>query len=303
METRSNESPKLSPLRAWLSATRPRTLTAGISPVLLGCAIAWHDAVFIWIPALLCILVAVFAQIASNFANDYFDYKKGADGSQRLGPERAVAQGWIRPQAMLYATFFTLGLACLAGCGLIYFGGGHLLFIGIAIALAVLAYSTGPYPLSYHGWGDLCVFIFYGIIPVCYTYYVQAGRHSLLALLLSFSLGLLAINILMVNNYRDYEEDKRSGKRTTVVRFGKGFARFAYLFNDIAAIIITLPLLLNENTHKLFLVGFALFCGGFYVAWIKMGEWEGKQLNKLLGITAMLVFIYALLTSFLVISL
>lgn len=138
---------------AWFEAARPKTLPASVSPVLLGCALAYYDGMFDLLPAVLCLLVALFAQIASNFANDYFDFKKGADREDRLGPERAVAQGWISPKAMLVGTFVTLGLACLFGLLLVCFADWRLLLVGIAIALCVLAYSAGPFPLAYNGLG------------------------------------------------------------------------------------------------------------------------------------------------------
>ena len=164
---------------AWVEAARPRTLPASVSPVLLGCALAYYDGMFDITPAVLCLLVALFAQIASNFANDYFDFKKGADREDRLGPERAVAQGWITPKAMLAGTFVMLGLACLSGLLLICFADWRLIWVGLAIAICVLAYSAGPFPLAYNGLGDVCVLLFYGVIPVCFTYYIQTLSFSL----------------------------------------------------------------------------------------------------------------------------
>ena len=153
-------------------------MPASVSPVLLGCALAYYDGYLTASITVLCFLVAVFAQIASNFANDYFDYKKGADNEDRLGPERAVAQGWITPKAMLAGTFITLGLACLSGLVLVCLTDWRLIFVGIAIALCVLAYSAGPFPLAYNGLGDICVLLFYGVIPVCFTSYVQTMSFS-----------------------------------------------------------------------------------------------------------------------------
>ena len=234
--------------KAWLEAARPRTLPASLSPVLVGAALAFRDGCFQWVPTLLCVLVALLAQIASNFANDYFDFKKGADGADRLGPERAVAQGWIQPQSMLKGTFITLGLACFCGCMLLFFAGWELIPVGIAIALCVLAYSAGPFPLAYNGLGDVCVLLFYGIIPVCFTYYVQALSFSLLSLLLSIAVGLLSVNILVINNYRDYVQDKAARKRTTIVLFGRRFGRILYLLNGIIALLLVFPFLMQAST-------------------------------------------------------
>ena len=279
----------------WLEAARPKTLPASISPVLVGCVLAYRDGVFQWMPAVLCVLVALLAQIASNFANDYFDFKKGADTEERLGPERAVASGWIEPQAMLIGTFVTLALACFCGLGLLFYGGWELIGVGIAIAICVLAYSAGPYPLAYNGLGDVCVVLFYGIIPVCFTYYVQALSFSLLSFLFSLALGFLSANILIINNYRDYEQDKVARKRTTIVLFGKRFGLVAYLLNGVLAILIALPLLIAA---PLWIVGlYAVFTVLFTATWLEMKEKEGRALNATLGHTARNVFLYAVILS------
>lgn len=286
---------------AWIEAARPKTLPASLSPVLLGCVLAWCDGVFRLVPAILCFGVALLAQIASNFANDYFDFKKGADREDRLGPERAVAQGWITPKAMLRATFLSLGLSCLCGCMLLFFAGWELIPVGIAIALCVLAYSAGPFPLAYNGLGDICVILFYGVIPVCFTYYVQAQAFSLLSFLLSLSLGLLSTNILVVNNYRDYVQDKAAHKRTTIVLFGRGFGRIFYLLNGVVAMLLAMPLLFTAPTWLLFL--FAGFFALFFVTWRELYRFEGRELNKTLGHTARNVFIFTVLLSVLLIVL
>lgn len=282
-------------LSAWIEAARPKTLPASLSPVLLGCAIAYRDNVFEWMPAVLCLLVALLAQIASNLANDYFDFKKGADKEDRLGPPRAVAQGWIAPRAMLVGTFLTLALACLAGCMLLFYAGWELIPVGIAIALCVLAYSAGPYPLAYNGLGDVCVLLFYGVIPVCFTYYVQAHSFSLLSLLLSLALGLLSVNILIVNNYRDYAQDKAAGKRTSIVLLGRTFGCYFYLVNIILAFAISMLQLMNVSyvTDALFALFFILFIR----TWLEMKRGKGRELNKTLGHTARNVFLFAILLS------
>ncbi len=283
--------------KAWLEAARPRTLPASLSPVLLGCALAYRDGVFQWIPALLCVGVALLAQIASNFANDYFDFKKGADGANRLGPERAVAQGWITPKAMLIGTFVTLGFSCLMGCGLLFYGGWWLIGVGLAIALCVLAYSAGPFPLAYNGLGDVCVVLFYGVVPVCFTYYVQALSFSLLAFLLSLAVGFLSANILIVNNYRDYAQDRAAGKRTSIVLFGRRFGRVAYLVNGLIALLLVFPLLLAAPLWLTALFG--LFFVLFVATWQEMRKREGRSLNATLGHTARNVFLFSLLVSLL----
>jgi 1,4-dihydroxy-2-naphthoate octaprenyltransferase len=280
---------------AWIEAARPKTLAASISPVLLGVALAYYDGAFDIVPAILCLGVALFAQIASNFANDYFDFKKGADNEERLGPERAVAQGWISPKAMLIGTFVTLGLACLLGLILIQFADWRLLGVGIAIAICVLAYSAGPFPLAYNGMGDLCVLLFYGVIPVCFTYYIQTLHFSLLSFLLSLALGFLSVNILVVNNYRDYEQDKKAHKRTTIVLFGRRFGRVFYILNQCMAFLLVFPLLLDAPWWVLFLFA-VLFTLCFYTT-KELFTLEGRALNRTLGYTARNVFLFALVLS------
>ena len=280
-------------LRYWVEAARPKTLAASLSPVLLGCALAYRDGVFRLLPAVLCVLVGLLAQIAGNFANDYFDFKKGADTDERLGPERAVACGRIAPPVMRAAAFVTLWLACLCGLGLLFFAGWWLAVVGTAIAVCVLAYSAGPYPLAWHGLGDVCVLLFYGLVPVCFTYYVQALSFGALSFWLSASVGLLSVNILVVNNYRDYEQDRAVGKRTSVVLFGRRFGRFLYLANGILAVVFSLPLLLETPIwiNLLYLVFFLLFLS----AWRELGRFRGRALNQTLGRTARNVFLYTLL--------
>ena len=280
---------------AWIEAARPKTLAASISPVLLGVALAYYDGAFDIVPAILCLGVALFAQIASNLANDYFDFKKGADNEERLGPERAVAQGWISPKAMLIGTFVTLGLACLLGLILIQFADWRLLGVGIAIAICVLAYSAGPFPLAYNGMGDVCVLLFYGVIPVCFTYYIQTLHFSLLSFLLSLALGFLSVNILVVNNYRDYEQDKKAHKRTTIVLFGRRFGRVFYILNQCMAFLLVFPLLLDAPWWVLFLFA-VLFTLCFYTT-KELFTLEGRALNRTLGYTARNVFLFALVLS------
>jgi 1,4-dihydroxy-2-naphthoate octaprenyltransferase len=285
-------------LRYWLEAARPKTLAASVSPALLGCALAFRDGCFQPAAALLCLLVALSAQIASNFANDYFDYKKGADTDERVGPERAVASGRITPPAMLRATFVTLALACLCGLGVVYLAGWWLLLVGIAIAWCVLAYSSGPFPLAYNGLGDVCVLLFYGIVPVCFTYYVQALSFSLLAFRLSLAVGLLSVNILVVNNYRDFEQDKSAGKRTSIVMLGRRFGRILYLANGALAALFTLPMLLETGSRWWTYGLYAAFFLLFLTTWRELSRLQGRELNHTLARTARNVFLYTLLVVF-----
>jgi len=235
-------------LLIWLAATRPRTLPAAVAPVLVGSALAWTAHGFQPLAAALCLGFALLAQIAANFANDYFDFVKGADTKARVGPRRAVAAGLVSPAAMRLATLLTCLAAFLLGLGLVPFGGWPLVVVGLASLLCAVAYTGGPYPLGYHGLGDLFVFIFFGLVAVCATFYVQAGHLTPDSLLCAVPIGLLAVNILVANNYRDAETDRLAGKRTLVVRLGRGFAKAQFIVAHLVA--LTLPTLLLLRDYK-----------------------------------------------------
>ena len=202
---------------------RLRTLPVSISGVLGGISAALIEKSFSLIPALLCLVFALLAQIASNFGNEYYDYKNGLDKRGREGFRRGVTEGDISPEAMKYATFGTLAAAAVVGCLMLFYGGWWLIPIGITIGLCALAYSAGPYPLSHHGLGDVAVVLFFGVVPVTLTCYLQMGSWEGLgtSLPISIAIGLLASNVLVVNNYRDMEDDMAVGKKTTVVIFGR----------------------------------------------------------------------------------
>jgi 1,4-dihydroxy-2-naphthoate octaprenyltransferase len=213
----------------WLEAARPRTLPAAVAPVLVGSALAWHDGTFQLAAAALCLGFALLVQVGTNFANDYYDFVRGADTATRVGPRRAVAAGLVSPVTMKRVMMTTFGAAFLVGLGLIAWGGPWLLAIGVASILAGIAYTGGPWPLAYHGLGDVFVLIFFGLVAVGGTYFVQAGRLAAEALLAGVPVGLLAANILVVNNYRDVETDVLAGKRTLVVRLGRPAARAQFV--------------------------------------------------------------------------
>lgn len=212
----------------WLEATRPKTLPAAVAPVLLGSSLAWADSGFQLLPALICLFFALLIQIGTNFANDYLDGVRGTDTEARLGPQRAVAAGLVAPVVMRRAAMGVLGLAFCLGLGLIYFGGWWLLLIGVASVVCAWIYTGGPYPLAYNGLGDVFVVLFFGVIAVGCTDYVQVGVLRNEALLLGLACGLVVNNILVVNNYRDVEEDRLADKKTVVVLFGRGWALLQY---------------------------------------------------------------------------
>lgn len=286
-------------IKVWIECMRLRTLPVSLSGVIIATALAWWRGHFAWMPALLCLLFALLAQVASNFANEYYDFKHGADKKGRVGPRRGVTEGDIRPHTLLIVTFATLATAGMVGCYLIPYGGWWLLPVGIIIALAALAYSTGPYPLSYHGLGELTVFIFFGIVPVNLTYYVMALRFDPLVLLFSIAIGLMGVNVLLINNYRDVEDDRAAGKNTQTVMRGRPVTAFAYLLNGYTAMAILAVFWFMIAWFKV-LPLWALLIPVLYLVmhtatWYKLRHRDGSALNPLLGETARNMLIFTIL--------
>lgn len=292
-------------IKIWLECFRLRTLPVSLSGVIIAIGLAKFHHEFRWVPALLCLVFALLAQVVSNMANEYFDYLKGTDKPGRVGPRRGVTEGDIKPTTLRNATFGLLAVTCIVGCCLIPYGGWWLLPVGIVIALAALAYSTGPYPLSYHGLGELTVFIFFGLVPVNLTYYVQALRFDPIVLLMSITIGLLGVNVLLVNNYRDVDDDREAGKRTSVVLFGRKPAAFAYLLNGYMGMaVLTAFWMLVALTQALPL--WTLLVPVIYLVlhtstWHKLTHRDGAALNPLLGETARNMLIFTLLLTIILI--
>lgn len=226
----------------WILAARPKTLPAAVVPVFLGSALAFADNGFSWFPALVCLSFALLIQIGTNFANDYFDFVKGADTDARIGPTRAVAAGWVTPQQMRRATAGVFGLAVLVGALLLPYGGPWLLAVGLLSVFCGIAYTGGPYPLGYNGWGDVFVFIFFGLVATGFTYFVQTGTWTSTVWILGCVPGALSANILMVNNLRDVQTDRSAGKRTLVVRWGVAYGELQFIALWGLAFAVTLYL-------------------------------------------------------------
>ncbi len=240
--TEGETGPDVSRARAWLIATRPQTLPAAAAPVAVGTGLAVRDGVFAALPALAALLGALLIQVGTNLANDYFDAVKGADTDDREGFTRVTQAGLIPPGQVRAATAATFGAAVLVGGYLVYVGGVPILVIGVASIASGIAYTGGPYPLGYHGLGDLFVFVFFGLVAVTGTYYVQAvtalaaplttvppGSVTATAVVVALPMATLSTAILVVNNVRDLETDREAGKRTLAVRFGYGVSRVEYL--------------------------------------------------------------------------
>lgn len=278
----------------WIEAMRLRTLPASVAGVLAGTACATYHHGFAIAPMIICLVFAVIAQIASNFANEYYDFKYGLDKKGREGFRRGVTEGDISPAAMKRATYLLLAFDAVLGCSLILWGGWWLIPVGAAIAVFAVAYSAGPYPLSHHGLGDIAVVIFFGLVPVVFTEYVQTQvfRLDYVTVCVAFTEGLMITNILVVNNYRDYEDDKAVGKRTTVVIFGRKTMANVYLLNGLVA--ATLMAIATTTVPLLPAQGWVVYltCHLVYTSYLR--NRRGSELNKLLKYTSMLPMLVAI---------
>ena len=276
-------------MKEWIEAMRLRTLPVSVAGVVGGTACAIYHHGFSVLPFLICLFFAVLAQIASNFANENYDFKNGLDKKGREGFRRGVTEGDISPQAMKKAVFITLGLAACVGTTLIIWGGWWLVFIGIAVGLFALAYSTGPYPLSHHGLGEVAVVIFFGFVPVVFTDYVQTAYlyFDSPVILTSAAIGLMAANVLIVNNYRDMEDDKEVGKNTSVVLFGRNVMGTIYFIDGgLAAIFLAMA-----SSYLPFWVssGWLTYFALHTMLWGKMRSLTGSGLNEVLKWTSLLL--------------
>jgi 1,4-dihydroxy-2-naphthoate octaprenyltransferase len=282
------------PLKAWWLAIRPRTLTAGSVPVAVGTGLAYAHGKAAWLPAVAALVGALLIQIGTNLGNDYHDHKSGADGPDRLGPERASAQGWIDPSSVLAGALVCFGAAILLGIYLVAVGGWPVVAIGLTSVLAGYAYTGGPYPLGYHGLGDLFVLVFFGAVAVLGTYYVQALTVVPAGWLAAIPVGGLGTAILVVNNLRDLRSDARAGKRTLIVRFGERFGRAEYATMLLAS-FATPPALLALGwagpAVLLPLVSLPLAIG----PWRLVRTAAGAPLNAALAGTAKLQLVFGLL--------
>lgn len=225
---------------AWLLAIRPRTLPAAAAGVVMGSALAWQDGFFRLDATVACLLTALLLQIGSNLANDVFDFQRGTDTPERLGPMRVTQAGLLTPAQVKYGMAVVFTLAALFGLYLAWLGGWPIILIGIAAILSAIAYTGGPFPLGYYGLGDLFVFIFFGLASVAGTYYVQAGFVSAAAWWMTIPPGLIITAILVVNNLRDLENDKKAGKCTLAVILGERATKMQYLICMIAAYLALL---------------------------------------------------------------
>ena len=291
---------KCDSFKAWVLAARPKTLTGAAVPVMIGLAMAWADAsgyaagaetVFSPVAAVLCLLFAFIMQIDANLVNDLFDYVKGTDDrTTRLGPERACTQGWVSVERMRHAIAGTTVLACVVGLPLVLYGGWDMVLVGVLCVLFCFLYTTH---LSYMGLGDVLVLVFFGLVPVCATYYIQLHTVTLPVVVGALACDIVIDGLLLVNNFRDRDTDKVAGKTTLVVRIGAKATLRLYLCVGIAACLMGLVYWQAGHPWAFFL---PLVYLAFHVStWITMKRiYRGRELNSCLGATARNILIYGL---------
>lgn len=295
---------KTNSVKAWLLATRPKTLSAAAVPVMIGTAFAWRNTSeqFNWIPAILCLLFAWIMQIDSNLVNDYFDFKKGNDDETRLGPKRACSEGWITSDAMVWGILITTLLGCMTGIPLILYGGLEMVMVGIACVVFCFLYTI---LFSYHGLGDILVLLFFGIIPVCCTYYVCMPLHQQIptgeVIASSIACGLAIDALLIVNNYRDIDNDRSNGKITLAVRLGESKTRrlyesIGYIAAGIMIILVFIDLYQIDKvipTYAIYLI-YIILHRQSYKEMKRINK--GAKLNQVLGLTARNILVFGLLS-------
>lgn len=276
-------------------AARPKTLPAAMAPVVVGIALAYRDGVFAPLPALAALVGALLLQIGVNLANDYHDYVKGVDAVDRMGPTRVTQSGLIPPAQVRVGVILTFAAAAGVGLYLIAVAGWPILVVGLAAIISAVAYTGGPYPLGSHGLGDLFVFIFFGLVAVAGTYYVQALTVTPTALIAAVPMGLLATAILVVNNLRDVDTDRRAGKRTLAVIIGAPASRLEYALLVAIAYLVPAWLWLAEGASTWMVLPWASLPLVVQVMKTVVGGTRGRALNEALAQTAQLELVYGLL--------
>ena len=284
-------------LQIWLSAARPKTLWAAIAPVIIGTAMAFSEGQVHLLSAGLALVSAMLIQIGTNFANDYFDFKHGVDTSDRLGPTRVSSSGLVNPVQMKWAFVLAFLLAFILGLYLIYRGGWPILVIGLLSILFGILYTSGPYPLSYYGFGDIFVLIFFGPVAVGGTYYLQTLHITLPVIMAGLSPGLISTALLTVNNLRDINTDRMTGKKTLAVRFGELFSRMEYLITMLVACFIPVFLILINPGHTYAIGTIVVFL--FALPSIKAVLFQDidARLNLVLARTGKLLLLYSIVFS------
>ena len=281
----------------WIEAARPKTLAAAFVPVLIGSVLAFSHDQIIWLNSLVALSCAFLIQIGTNYANDYFDFVKGSDTDERIGFRRATASGLIPAATMLRATILTMGLAFFLGLYLVWSAGWIILVIGLLSLIFGILYTGGPFPLGYNGLGDVFVFIFFGIVAVMTTYYINAMTWSEEAFWASLAVGALCVNILVVNNLRDVEQDKLSGKKTLGVIFGETALKLEYIMMAAIAFAVPPHFYFQLNYSEWILLPLLLLPLALYYIYKVWTEQEKKNLNRMLELTAQFMLLFGLFFS------
>ncbi|HKJ82278.1 MAG TPA: 1,4-dihydroxy-2-naphthoate polyprenyltransferase [Ignavibacteriaceae bacterium] len=285
-----------SKLQSWFLASRPKTLLASVVPVIVGSALAIGESKFILLYSVIALLCSTLIQTGTNYVNDLYDFLNGADNEDRKGPTRVLAAGYISVKEMKIGSVLIFLLAFLLGLYLVYVGGKIVLIIGVLSIIAGIAYTAGPFPLAYNGLGDIFVFLFFGIVGTAGTYYVQTQSFSLLSILASIPVGALITNILVVNNYRDIEEDRSANKHTLAVLLGKNFTRFQYIFLLLISFLTPLFLFVKFGFSYWIFLPYLTLPVAFNLVRM-LFTLEGLELNKTLEISAKLSAIFGILFS------
>jgi 1,4-dihydroxy-2-naphthoate polyprenyltransferase len=285
-----------SPFQVWMLAIRPKTLPAAAATAVTGSAAAFYSSSFQLLPAFSCMLIALLLQIGANLANDVYDFQRGTDTVARLGPLRVTHAGYLNPKQVLIGMWVVFGIAALLGLYLFFRAGWPVIMMGLLCIAAAIGYSGGKLPYGYYGLGDLAVFIFFGLVAVCGTYFVQALAIEPIAIWSSLPMAFLIVGILVVNNLRDVPTDRQAGKRTLAVRFGVTFARCEYTFCLLAAYLIPVIMVILDICQP-----WVMLC------WLSLPfafkqnrsvwQMEGRPLNQTLAGTGQLTLFYAVLFS------
>ncbi len=284
-------------VRTWWVASRPKTLPAAIVPVVMAAAMAYGDSVFHGLAVGVAFVCAVLLQVAANFVNDYADFKKGTDDAGRIGPLRVTQAGWVTTKQMKRAIFVVFGLALLFSVYLVYRGGWPIVVIGVLAIASSACYTAGPFPLGYHGLGEVFVFLFFGPVALAGAYYVQALTLDWVVVLAGCGPGLISVAILTVNNLRDIEGDRKAGKRTLAVRFGREFTMAQYYFCLLGAALLPVGIFWFSRHHAGAQLGLLMLLFTPRVLRTVFSQSDGPSLNRALAQTGKLLLIYGLLFS------
>lgn len=282
-------------INVWVQAARPWTLGVAISPILMGTIIAHTESGIHWLAALAALLGGVFIQIGTNLANDYFDFKKGADTASRVGPQRVTQSGLIAPETVKKGFIACFGISFLLGIYLVYLGGWPIVAIGLVSLLMGVIYTGGPFPLAYHGLAELPAFLFFGPIACATTTYVQTGSWSTSSLIAGVSAGFFSVALLSINNLRDYQEDRKVGKHTLIAIFGRRFGVGEYGFSILTATLLPLVLIFMAPDHAMVGITAITSLMAIHALRITVHYKESSELYAVLKMTSKLQIIFTVI--------